>query len=81
MRNIRHKNEQVFWAPVPTPYTLTRVSLAGTMTGMAGVTRGLDLRLKPYVLAGLRRDRVGALVGSGFRDVGLDVKYGTDVRS
>ena len=77
MRNIRHKNEQVFWAPVPTPYTLTRVSLAGTMTGMEGLGRGLDLRLSPYVLGGLRQDRVsGRLDGTGFRELGLDVKYG-----
>ena len=29
MRNIRRKNEQVFWAPISKEYTLTRVSLAG----------------------------------------------------
>jgi Domain of unknown function (DUF5916)/Carbohydrate family 9 binding domain-like len=77
MRNIRHKNEQVFWAPVPTPYTLTRVSLAGMMTGMASLSRGMDLRLSPFVLGGVRQDRgEGGLDGRGFRDAGLDVKYG-----
>ena len=77
MRNIRRKNEQVFWAPIPKAYSLTRVSLAGTLTGMAGVNRGMDLRLTPYVLAGGRQDRlVSGLEGSGFRDVGLDMKYG-----
>ena len=34
MRNIRRKNEQVYWAPIPKPYGLTQVSLAGTVTGM-----------------------------------------------
>ena len=29
LRTIRRKNEQVFWAPIPKAYTLTRVSLAG----------------------------------------------------
>jgi hypothetical protein len=77
MRNIRRKNEQVFWAPIPKPYTLTRVSLAGTVSGMSGVTRGLDLRLKPFVVAGGRRDRLGSAVAtSALRDVGLDAKYG-----
>ena len=77
MRNIRRKNEQVFWAPIPKPYTLTRVSLAGTVSGMSQVTRGLDLRLKPFLVAGGRRDRTGASVSSsGLRDVGLDAKYG-----
>jgi len=77
MRNIRRKNEQVYWAPVPKPYTLTRVSMAGTLSGMSGVTRGLDLRIKPFLVAGGRRDRSGSAVSaSGLRDVGLDAKYG-----
>ena len=77
MRNIRRKNEQVYWAPVPKPYGLTRVSEAGTLTGMSGVTRGLDLRLKPFLIAGGRRDRLDrSISSSALRDVGLDVKYG-----
>ena len=77
MRNIRRKNEQVFWAPIPKAYGITRVSLAGTMTGLSGVNRGLDLRLTPYVLTGGRQDRVTErLDASGFSDVGLDLKYG-----
>ena len=65
MRNIRRKNEQVFWAPLEKGSGLTRISQAGTLTGPGGVDRGMDLRITPYVLA-----------GSGFNDVGLDVKYG-----
>ena len=78
MRNIRRKNEQVFWAPIPRAYTLTRVSLAGTLSGISGVNRGMDLRVTPYLLAGGRQDRVetAGLAGSGFNDIGLDVKYG-----
>ena len=34
MRNIRRKNEQIFWAPISKEYTLTRVSQAGTLTGI-----------------------------------------------
>ncbi|SVA01510.1 uncharacterized protein METZ01_LOCUS54364 [marine metagenome] len=78
MRNIRRKNEQVFWAPIPKGYNLTRVSLAGTMTGLTGVDRGLDLRITPYALAAGRQDRNTSAFfeGSGLNDVGLDVKYG-----
>ncbi len=78
MRNIRRKNEQIYWAPIPKGYDLTRVSRAGTMTGLGGVDRGLDLRITPYTLGGGRQDRVSAdkLDGSGFREVGLDLKYG-----
>ena len=78
MRNIRQKNEQVFWAPIPKAYGLTRVSLAGTLTGLEDVSQGMDLRITPYVLGGGRQDRLtdAGLEGSGSGDVGLDVKYG-----
>ena len=77
MRNIRRKNEQIFWAPISKEYQLTRVSQAGTLAGIRGVNRGLDLRLTPYVLAGGRQDHVrGSLDGSGFNQYGMDVKYG-----
>ena len=77
MRLIRRKNESSFWAPIPKAYGLTRVSLAGSLTGMQGLSQGLDLRIKPFVVAGARGDRVGhSLDVSGLNDVGLDVKYG-----
>ena len=77
MRNIRRKNEQVYWAPIPKPYTITRVSLAGTLSGMEDVTRGLDLRLKPFLVTGGRRDRTGSTrASSRLTDIGLDAKYG-----
>jgi hypothetical protein len=77
MRNIRRKNEQVYWAPIPKPYGLTQVSLAGTITGMRDISRGLDLRVKPFAIAGGRRDRTGSDVRSaGLKDAGLDIKYG-----
>ncbi|RPI53324.1 MAG: hypothetical protein EHM55_14150 [Acidobacteria bacterium] len=77
MRNIRRKNEQVFWAPIPKPYGLTQVSLAGTLSGLRNLTRGLDLRIKPFIVTGGRRDRTGAGVQRDvLGDIGLDVKYG-----
>jgi len=77
MRNIRRKNEQVYWAPIPRVYGLTRVSLSGSMTGMTALDRGLDLRIKPFVVGGGRRDRTGSrITQSRLNDLGLDVKYG-----
>ncbi|MEO1997581.1 MAG: DUF5916 domain-containing protein, partial [Planctomycetaceae bacterium] len=77
MRNIRQKNEQVFWAPITKEYQLTRVSLAGTMAGITGLSRGMDLRVTPYVLGGGKQELEGTVLEpSGFSDVGLDVKYG-----
>ena len=77
MRLIRRKNESSFWAPIPKAYGLTRVSLAGSMTGLEALSQGMDLRVKPFLLTGAKAERVdGRLDGSGLGDVGLDLKYG-----
>ena len=77
MRNIRRKNEQAFWAPIPKPYSVTRVSLAGSLQGLESLNRGLDLRIKPFAVAGGRRlSEAGVADNSSESDVGLDVKYG-----
>lgn len=77
-RNIRRKNEEVLWAPIPKAYSLTRVSLAGTLDGIRGLSRGMDLRLKPFLISGLRSKRFqNASTSNQFlRDGGLDLKYG-----
>ena len=78
MRNIRRKNEQVFWAPIPKADTLTRVSMAGAIVGLQSLSHGMDLKLKPYVVTGVR-DTTAAAGGSAAtfkRDVGADLKYG-----
>jgi hypothetical protein len=77
MRDIRRKNEQVFWAPIPRAFSLTRVSLAGSLDDLQSLDRGLDLRVKPYVTGGGRyrlQNGVGDTDANG--DMGLDVKYG-----
>ena len=77
MRNIRRKNEQAFWAGIPKPYTLTRVSLAGSLTGLESLNRGMDLRVKPFVSGGAARVAAGGIVeNDGQRDIGFDIKYG-----
>ena len=77
MRNIRRKNEQVFWAPVPRAFALTRVSLAGRLTNLESLDRGKDLRIKPYVTGGGHRQLEGGITDNSTEaEVGLDVKYG-----
>jgi hypothetical protein len=78
MRHIRRKNELVYWSPVPKAYSLTRVSLAGQLTGIQGLSRGLDLKLKPFVVAGVRDQQTSFTAGATtwVRDVGLDARYG-----
>jgi hypothetical protein len=77
-RNIRRKNEQVFWAPIPKAYGLTRVSLAGQVTGLKSLSQGADTRLKPFVVGGVRDRRTSPTIGgsTAVRDIGLDARYG-----
>lgn len=77
MRSIRRKNEQAFWAPIPKAYSLTRVSLAGALTGLESLSRGRDLRIKPFLAGGARRvSSTGGMSNKWQRDIGLDLKYG-----
>ena len=77
MRNIGRKNEQAFWAPIPKAYSLTRVSMAGSLNGLQSLSRGLDLRITPFVTSGASRVLDGGIEDDSFeRDVGLDLKYG-----
>lgn len=74
MRCIRRKAEEVYWSPIPRPFRLTRVSLAGSLRGVRNVQQGRNLYIKPYLMAPwsrLREDDVD------FKpDAGFDVKWG-----
>ncbi|HUF76183.1 MAG TPA: DUF5916 domain-containing protein, partial [Longimicrobiales bacterium] len=54
-RNIRRNNEEAVWAPVPRQYTLTRVSLAGTLSQLEAPARRI-LTVTPYVLGAAFHD-------------------------
>lgn len=76
MRNIRRKNEQVFLAPIPRGYTITRASQAAKLTGLSLPARR-DIKAIPYVAARADKDftaATGQLDRSA--DVGADVKWG-----
>lgn len=77
-RNIRRKNEAVFWSPIPKAYSLTRVSMAGELRGLRGLNLGWDLKLKPFLLGGVRDQKTSRTVSStsALHDIGLDARYG-----
>ncbi len=77
-RHIRRKNETVLWSPIPKAYSLTRVSLAGELHGLSGISRGLDLRLKPFVVGGVHDVQTSRTVQTtdAIRDIGIDARYG-----
>jgi hypothetical protein len=73
-RRIRRKSESTHWAPIPQPYFVYRVSLAGSLNGVSDVRQGRNLYVKPYLSAPLFRAENDDV---DFKpDAGLDVKYG-----
>lgn len=71
-RNIRTRNEQSYWAPLPRQFSLTRLSLAGQLQGLA-VPRQRNLKITPYLLGEAIHWDGGQGVVIG--DFGGDLKY------
>ena len=72
-RNIRARNEQVYWSPLPRQYNLNRISLAGELQGLE-VPPQRNLQLTPYALGeAVYRTERAMTVRTG--DVGADLKY------
>jgi hypothetical protein len=77
LRNIRHKNEQVYLSPIPRGFDIYRVSLAAKVNGLTLPARR-DIKLIPYALGSINRDYLRAAGDQVDRnaDAGLDVKWG-----
>ena len=74
-RNIRRKNEQVYWAPVSRGFEFHRVSLAGELQGLE-IPFHRNLHVIPYLIGGISQDfSRQPSPTEGIRDAGLDVKY------
>ncbi len=74
-RNLRRRNEDSFWSPLPRIYGIQRVSLAGTLEGLEGIEPGSNIKIKPYVVSNfLQNGSTGKRNYTG--DAGFDVKYG-----
>jgi len=52
-RNLRRRNEDSFWSPLPRIYRLDRVSLAGTLEDLERIKPGSNIRIKPYFVTSL----------------------------
>lgn len=81
IRRVRFINETSYWSPLDRQYRVHRMSKAGTLAGLEGLTPGRNLTIKPYALAG---HSTGSQVPStslgGRYDAGLDLKYGVTSR-
>jgi len=74
-RNIRRRNEEAFWAPIPRQFDLNRVSLAGELTGLEAPTQRL-MTVTPYVLGSSRKDYVAGTPTASSTEFGGDAKLG-----
>ncbi len=73
-RKIRRKNEDAHWAPIPRPFRINRVSLAGELNGLSGISQGRNLYIKPYLsLPVVRREQDDV---DFLPEPGLDLKWG-----
>ena len=74
-RNIRRRNEIVYWAPLPRQYNLLRLSLAGQLSGIrVPATASRSLQIVPYVLGDLSHSDVRRSTTS-VGNIGVDAKY------
>ena len=72
-RNIRSRNEQAYWSPLPRQFGLTRIQLAGMLQGVE-VPPQLNLQVTPYVLGETVHRTLGG-DDSNAGDFGADLKY------
>ena len=72
-RYIRRKNESAHWTGWSRDFPFLQVSQAGHLTGVAQLETGLRLRIKPYLLGGLREaGSAGSSDAERLSDVGLE---------
>lgn len=75
-RTVKRKNEESLWTGWLRDEGLTRMSNAGRIAGIDGISQGIGLDLKPYVLGSARaapgRQQPATI---GDYDIGLDAFY------
>lgn len=77
MRNIRHKNEQVYLSFIPRGFDIYRISLAADVPGLDMPERR-DIKLIPYVLGSANKDYTRPTDDQfdGDGAIGIDAKWG-----
>jgi hypothetical protein len=56
-RRILRRNEESIWSLVPQRYRISRISQAGTLVGLENIRQGRNLKVTPYVTAGVTQVR------------------------
>jgi hypothetical protein len=73
-RNIRRRNEQSFWSPIPVQFEIYRLALAGSVTGLQ-VPSQRNLKLLPYVLGEVQQESGETSTRRENFEFGIDLKY------
>jgi hypothetical protein len=73
-RNIRRRNERAYWAPIPRQYTIYRLSLAGSLSGIQ-TPAVRNLKATPYILANALASGERPVDATVLGDAGIDLKY------
>ena len=74
-RTIARKNEHVFWSPIPRQFSLNRLALEGTLTGI-NVPTDRNIKLMPYALGNNNKVINETSYSESEGDFGLDAKVG-----
>ena len=82
-RFVVRKSEESEWSPIPIRYRISRISQAGTLIGLEGIRQSRNLKVKPFVTAGVTQIRgadgqmqtLRCLKNVKDYDGGVDVKY------
>ena len=74
LRRTRRLNEDTYWAPIPRIYLLSRVSLAGTLEELTGLTSRRDIKITPYAKGDITE--TAETSRNGNFEGGIDAKLG-----
>ncbi len=75
-RNIRRKNEELYWSFIPRQFNLYRLSLAGELSKLTVPSRRIQT-VTPYVLTSAQRGWPDRIATSTYpTEVGGEIKYG-----
>jgi hypothetical protein len=72
-RTIRRRNEEILWSGWRRTEGLFRPAHAGQLRGIANVSQGVGVELKPYVVAATNRDASASATDNV--KAGLDINY------
>ena len=78
-RNIKHRNEKVFFTPTPQAYNreaLIRLSNAATLVGLEAPPGSRRMEVKPYAIGSQTHAPLHDTLNEWSGDVGADLKFG-----